>query len=482
VGWWAGVKVIFVMGGWGVAEWRRRVGECGDPEVAFEVGGLEGVRECERRLKELLREAYGEAGGEWAREEVRAALRKVQAFLREAENPSIEVEAPGEVAVGEKFAVYVKNSSPVPCVVEVDVQGHKRSVKLGRYERALVGYFEGEEEGVVLIRAVATWDTGKRAAAEARVEVARPKAPPPPPPPAPPAPSQPPPAQSSEPRREAPPAPPPEPPRVEPPQPGGGQAIDVEELVGEVFKHGLAAFVGYLVGRLKPEVKKFEKPVFVDPSVPYVRGEGVTYVVADRGEVVVEDLGQHLYVRRARPAEVVAQISRRAAERLLEDLRQRVYAAFRNAHVKVRSEKPPAFVAEVKSRRLLGRAVAVVVGFCRPDRLAAREVDHEPADVGEVVKEFELEKHLRRGVPLILASPTGWTPSSVEYASSRNIALINLKTGEVYGGGEAVELAKSLGYGVAAAPVATSEICDEMLVEGQVDYQTYLALVREGKC
>jgi len=268
-----------------------------------------------------------------------------------------------------------------------------------------------------------------------------------------------------------------------PPPQGAPLELDLEDVLREVVKHGVVAFIGYMLGRMRPEVKKFEKPVLIDPSLPYHRENGITYIIADRSEVVVEDSGHHLYVRRAKPAEAVSQITRRAAERLLDDFRQRIYAIFKGAHLRELSRQP-SFLIEIRNRRVLGKIQAVAVGYCRPGRLAAMEVDHEPADIGQVVREFRLEKYLQGGIPLILASPTGWTSQPEHALRSRKIVLINLKTGEANHGGDpkAEDIVKRLGYGEAETPLSASEKCDEMLVEGQIDYRTYLLLAREGKC
>lgn len=124
--------------------------------------------------------------------------------------------------------------------------------------------------------------------------------------------------------------------------------------------------------------------------------------------------------------------------------------------------------------------------YLRRDRLESRGVDHEPADLGEVVRELKPEKYLKNII--ILASPTGWTPQFIEQAvRSNNIALINLKTGEAFRAPVEMcidDLTNSLGcataimrYGIVTTLPEWVEEYDMQLVSGTIDEKTYLNLV-----
>lgn len=463
-----------------------RVGECEDPAVAYRLGGLERVRECERRLKKLLEESYqlSPPTRGLVQPKLEQYLREVEHFLSEAERPRISVEAPGEAEPGEVVAIYVKNESPIGCTVAVSAGGGRWEVELRGYERARVAEVTVREDMKVVAEAV--WSHGKRGRGEAVVKV-KPKE-----------------ERRSEPpeeekdvgrtRGEEEPSEQhkqPAPPKAEP-KPAEQPAPPRPELTAaaleEVFKHGLAAVVGYYLGRHRPAVRKVEKQVLVDPDVPHIQQGGVTYILADEWEVAVEDLGRYVKVRRTTPVEIMSRTTRAVAVKLLEDFRQKFLASYRSYKIEERrlSEDPPLFIIEAVEGRIFRKVKAVAVGYCRPQRLASWGVDHEPADLGQVVKELGLEEYVRGGVLMILASPTGWSLQSIEAAKRQSgVVLIDLKMGDVYRGDDpqAAEAAERLGYGQEEAAVLnTSERCDELLVGGSVDYATYLQLAREGRC
>ncbi|MEM4897130.1 MAG: hypothetical protein QXR18_02830 [Pyrobaculum sp.] len=469
--------------------WLEDIDKClKSPEELVESGGLGRVKECRRKLEEVLKR--GDISN-YQRNRLEWAVNNINSFLENLEKRGVEVEV-GRVFLGMEFPLYVVNKSPLPCTGVVEIEGVsgvvKREFDVGAWGRIYIGDFKAEKRKIK-IHIQARWEhlEGEKKfeklieaeeAKEYKEDAAR---------------------HEAQDRgregalrhvvlnRER------ETPDVKPyvggdvaqlQQVPSGGVFQIERLLEEGFKHALAVAVGYFIGKRMAEPKAMEKPVYAASDVPYVRHGGITYVLADPLEVVVEDKGKFLYLRRARPAEILSEITAKAAERLTNDFRQRFLKAYSSWRIK----------EEIRNRGLVLKAKRGVVGgvsilaavYLRRDRLESRGVDHEPADLGEVVRELNLEKYLKNII--ILASPTGWTPQSIEQAvRSNNIALINLKTGEAFHAPVEKcidDLANppgcataTMGYGIVTTLPEGVEEYDMQLVSGTIDEKTYLNLV-----
>jgi len=308
-------------------------------------------------------------------------------------------------------------------------------------------------------------------------------------------------------KREVP--PPPSPP---PPQP----TVDLEELLSQAAAHAIAALVGKILGERMPEKREFPKPVIVQ-DLPFHVRDDVTVVLEDPAAVVEEDRGSYVLVRRARPAELehvvtaetaralvgnfklaaesalrswkpfpeaeVSRKERRASEGELKELAKRR----RVKEEELEEELPSNFYIEytfstggIRRKALL----KVYAGsYSRLSTLCERGRDDKPADVGGAVKELELPKPEDHPTIYLLASPTGWDPSSrklAEGSSNPLYILVNLKTGELYynkreplASGLAEELRRALGH--AGPPVYSEEVLnlDRRLLKGEISEEFY---------
>ncbi|MEM4640670.1 MAG: hypothetical protein QXT93_12420, partial [Thermofilum sp.] len=309
-----------------------------------------------------------------------------------------------------------------------------------------------------------------------------------------------------------------------------GPPLDVGGLLDALGKHSLAFMVGMLAGRLAPERKKWEKPVYV-LDVPYVKREGVTVILEDPAGVVVEDRGSSLLVRRAKLSEVLNSTSRDAARNLIGNFKALAEAAISSWRPPLREEiellgvrsrnlterrvaelveearkrdrkvdreevegsLPTVFVAEYSfGRKGVVRAkpkLKVYVGaYARLDKLYFHGTDHSPLNLEEALRGLELEEEFRRVEEcdriFLLASPTGWSPNAVEQAGrirgATQLILVDLKRGEAFYN-EADETVRSLvehlGFGAQPVPAlkAPLEELDVALLSGSIDEATYRA-------
>ncbi|MEM4445037.1 MAG: hypothetical protein QXJ21_06810 [Thermofilum sp.] len=311
---------------------------------------------------------------------------------------------------------------------------------------------------------------------------------------------------------------------------GAGLSVDLGGVLDAIGKHSLAFVVGALAGRLVPEKKKWEKPVYV-LDVPYVKSEGATVILEDPAGVVVEDRGSSLLVRRARLSEVLNSTSRNAARNLIGNFKALAEAAISSWRPPLREEiellgvrsrnlterrvaelveearkrdrkvdreeveesLPTVFVAEYSfGRKGVVRAkprLKVYVGtYARLDKLYFHGVDHSPLNLEEALRGLELEEEFRRVEEcdriFLLASPTGWSPNAVEQArrirGATQLVLVDLKRGEAFynEADEAVRsLVEHLGFGAqpVPAPKASLEELDVALLSGSIDEATYRA-------
>ncbi|MEM1522417.1 MAG: hypothetical protein QXU69_05290 [Thermofilaceae archaeon] len=309
-----------------------------------------------------------------------------------------------------------------------------------------------------------------------------------------------------------------------------GPPLDVGGLLDALGKHSLAFMVGMLAGRLAPERKKWEKPVYV-LDVPYVKREGATVILEDPAGVVVEDRGSSVLVRRARLSEILNSISRDAARNLIGNFKALVEAAISSWRPPLREEIE---LLGVRSKDLTERRVAELVeevrrrgqkvdreeveevlptvfiaeysfgqkgvvrakprlkvyagAYARLDKLYFHGVDHGPLNLEEALEGLELEEEFKKVEEhcriFLLASPTGWSPNAVEQArrirGATQLVLMDLKKGEAFynEADEAVRsLVEHLGFGVppVLATKAPLEELDVALLSGSIDEATYRA-------
>jgi len=261
--------------------------------------------------------------------------------------------------------------------------------------------------------------------------------------------------------------------------------LDVEGLVSSAAAHALAALGGYLLGRKLGEVRRYSKPVLVQGDLLWSKittpeGEEATVILEHPAAVVVEDRGEYVQVRRAEVRELLASTDRRLARRLqaefvdraeavlrdwspptlaeraqvsvkrlnlsereLEELREELKRAGLKLDEDAARELPDNVLLEVAYRT--GRALkrteyrVYVLAYSRLRQLYFSGVDHRPMSLAEALEVVRGRvEGSGRGV-LVLASPTGWDPQSVEEVRSRppsglSLVLVDLKTGEVYRG------------------------------------------------
>jgi len=280
-----------------------------------------------------------------------------------------------------------------------------------------------------------------------------------------------------------------------------------------VYKRQL---VGKMLGERMPEKREFPKPVIVQ-DLPFHVRDDVTVVLEDPAAVVEEDRGSYVLVRRARPAELEHVVTAETARALVGNFKLAAEAALRSwrpfpeaevsrkerrasegelkelakkRKVKVEEleeELPSNFYIEytfstggIRRKALL----KVYAGsYSRLSTLCERGRDDEPADVGGAVKELELPKPEDHPTIYLLASPTGWDPSSrklAEGSSNPLYILVNLKTGELYynkreplASGLAEELRRALGH--AGPPLYSEEVLnlDRRLLKEEISEEFY---------
>ena len=306
-------------------------------------------------------------------------------------------------------------------------------------------------------------------------------------------------------KREAPPSLPPPP------------TVDLEGLLSQAAAHTIAALAGKLLGERVPEKREFPKPAIVQDLPFQVQGE-VTIVLEDPAAVVEEDRGSYVLVRKAEPAELEHVVTAETARALVGNFKLAVESALRSwkpfpeAEVSRRERKasedelkelskkrkvkieeleeelPVNFYIEytfstggIRKKTLL----KVYAGsYSRLSELSERGRDDKPVDVGGAVKELELpEPAEEHPTAYLLASPTGWDPSSrklAEGSSNPLYILVNLKTGELYynkreplASGLAEELRRALGH--TGPPVYSEELLnlDKRLLKGEISEEFY---------
>jgi hypothetical protein len=296
--------------------------------------------------------------------------------------------------------------------------------------------------------------------------------------------------------------------------------LNLEDILSQIASHALAAFIGKIIGEKFPEKKEFPKPVLVE-DLPYILQGDTTVILEDPSAVIEDDKGSYLIVRKAKPAELQYVITVEAAVKLVDNFKLAVDSALRSWNpfpdadlskktetiqdeelksilkktAQPRREIPENFRIEYTFSRggLLKKTILRVhVGcYSRLKVLYERGRDDVPASIGGVMKSLELPEPAEDTPSIyVLASPTGWDPSSVRQAegSSRPALyiLINLKTGELHynssdplSTGLAEELKKILGI---TGPLLHSEEIldyDKMLLKGEITEEFYRKKIHE---
>jgi hypothetical protein len=301
---------------------------------------------------------------------------------------------------------------------------------------------------------------------------------------------------------------------IAPPPP----ALDLEGILSQVAAHGIAVLIGKIIGERLPEKREFPKPVIVQNLPYHVHGD-TTVVLEDPAAVVEEDRGSYVLVRKAEPAELEHVVTAETACALVGNYKLAADAALRSwkpspeaeasrrEHIasleelrglaKKRKEKaeeleeklPSNFYIEytfttggIRRKTLL----KVYAGaYSRLSELCERGRDDKPVDVGGAVRKLELPTKPAEDHPTIylLASPTGWDPSSrdlAEGSSSPIYILVNLKTGELYynkretlANSLAEELRRALGH--TGPPIYSEELLnlDKKLLKGEISEEFY---------
>lgn len=294
------------------------------------------------------------------------------------------------------------------------------------------------------------------------------------------------------------------------------KAATLEDALEQISRHLLFGLAGYVVGRFFKEKVEYPKPVYVE-DVPHATKDDVTVVFSDRTSVVEEDLGDYILIRKASLEEVIRTVTVGGAKSLLGDFRVRIQGKLENwrppfapdsrvewrqilspedslkelakelhTDVKKLEGLPGNFCLEYdyKEPGLLGKSLLKIYagGSARLKRLHSEGRDSKALTLDEALESLGLKDlKAKERVVLILASPTGWSPASIETAkgvSGRTLyVLVDLKTGEIfYNRNEnlLVDLVSEL-Y-VRRAPLPASEDVyrlDRELLDGKIPEEFY---------
>jgi len=312
-------------------------------------------------------------------------------------------------------------------------------------------------------------------------------------------------------------------------------SVDIEELVDTGIKHALAAIAGAYIGSKFPEVKKYDKPVLIQDQdliwtkVKTAEGEEVTAILEHPAVTVIEDKDKYILIRKAKMLETLASTDRKLAKRLqtefadraeitlkswspptleesvhisikkldiskeeLEELEDELKRAGLELDRRIVDELPCNVLLEVsyKTGKFIRRTKyrVYVLVYSRLRQLYFNEVDHRPMSLAEALEVMRGKVEEGTKGLLVLASPTGWDPQSIEEVRSRapsnlQLVLIDLKSGDLYAGpGElaANELAalfvgKQLGFSqLSREDENILENLNELLLSGKLSEKEYL--------
>ena len=296
----------------------------------------------------------------------------------------------------------------------------------------------------------------------------------------------------------------------------------LEDILSQVSKHFLAGFAGYIMGGLFKEKVEYPKPVYVE-GVPSATKEDVTVIFSDKTSVVEEDLGDYILIRKASLEEVIHTVTSGGAKNLLGDFRMRVQSKLEGwkppfapdfrlekryvlspddslrelaKELRVGLEKleglPGNFCLEYdyKEHGLLGKSILKVYvgGYARLKKLYLEKRDSKALTIEEALQDLGLgDLRAKEVVVLILASPTGWSPASIETAKSISgkmlYLLVDLKTGEMYYNRDErllVDLASELASRPAPLPLTDNVIrLDRELLDGKIPEEFYRKKIEE---
>ncbi|UNQ73395.1 COG1470 family protein [Infirmifilum sp. NZ] len=299
-----------------------------------------------------------------------------------------------------------------------------------------------------------------------------------------------------------------------------------ENLMSELAKAGVSAFLGYVIGSgFVPEIKRMPKQVFIHQDLRWstrkIGDEEVTVIFEDPETVVVEDREDFIQIRPATVSEIVASTTAKLAWILEREFINWVIGSSKNleemGRVKVEEPKPLFNLSEFKKelektgvpvdeQRLkelpsnlytvitvgggvLRKATVKVYVFslARVSELYRNLVDHRPlslAEAREMIKGINVEDAEENII--IFASPTGWdSPSTTEAKRDPNphkhTVLVDLKTGELFYNA-AKPLLKTLvdtiftGFSLTAAPIESEDVDKyaSLLLRGVIDEKSFL--------
>jgi len=299
-----------------------------------------------------------------------------------------------------------------------------------------------------------------------------------------------------------------------------------ENLMSELAKAGVSAFLGYVIGSgFVPEIKRMPKQVFIHQDLRWstrkIGDEEVTVIFEDPETVVVEDRGDFIQIRPATVSEIVASTTAKLAWILEREFINWVIGSSKNleemGRVKVEEPKPLFNLGDFKKelektgvpvdeQRLkelpsnlytvvtvgggvLRKANVKVYAFslARVSELYRNLVDHKPLSLSEaleMIKEVKVEDAEENVI--ILASPTGWDPQSASEAKRdpnphRHIVLVDLKTGELFFNASKPFLKMLIdtiftGFSLTTVPVESEEVDKyaSLLLRGVIDEKSFL--------
>ena len=304
-------------------------------------------------------------------------------------------------------------------------------------------------------------------------------------------------------------------------------SFSVDNLLADIAKTGISAFLGYMVGsKLVPETKKMPKPVYIQDDLRWttkiVENEEITIIFENPESIVVEDRGDYIQIRRATVPEIVATTTPRLAWILEREFINWIKGASKHLYelgsVKVSEPKPLVDFVEIVEKESKKSGVStdkeklktipsnlytiITIGggllkkprvkiyvfvLSRLDRLYRSGVDHQPLSLSEAM-EMSREAKINYGedTVFVFASPSGWDPQSISEAKRdpdphRHIVLVDLKTGEVFYNDSKSFLRKIVdrmfyGYSPALIPVDSDEVDKyaSLLLDGIIDEKMFL--------
>jgi len=300
------------------------------------------------------------------------------------------------------------------------------------------------------------------------------------------------------------------------------ELLSLEDVLDQVSKHFLTGLAGYVLGSFFKERVEYPKPVYVE-GVPHASKDDVTVIFSDRTSVVEEDLGDYILIRKASLEEVIRTVTTAGAKSLLGDFRVRIQSKLENwrppfapdSRVEMHQVLSPedslkelakelktdmkklgglpgnfCLEYEYKDPGLLGKTLLKIYagGVARLKKLYLEGRDSTALTLEEVLKSLGLKDiKPKEKVIFILASPTGWSPASIETARSVSgrilYVLVDLKTGEIfYNHSENILVDLVSDLSVPRTPLPPSEEVyrlDRELLDGKIPEEFYRKKLEE---